>query len=493
MASRPTKRPIVLIQPKTGSWDYLGARLPESLLSVASVPVSKGYTVHILDQRIEANWETLLRSYLKENPLLVCITSMTGPQIRYALELTNLIKSISPQTTIMWGGLHPTMQPHQTLSEKNIDLLVVGEGDHTFIETIQALEQGRDLSKVKGIMYKDKQGKMHLTPARPMESECMDYLPDLPYHLVDVKKYYGADYRNKPSMTLLTSKGCPFRCNFCIDPAVFKQKWRWFSAKKVLQKMDYLMKTYGIKDFYFQDDNFATNLDRVKDICQGIVDKFDDVAWGTLGIRADTLRKMPDELIALMEKSGCRNIDTGLESGSQKMLDLMQKDESIEDYIEANRKMAKYNIIMKYTFVLGYPTETKDDLMQTKRLALQLMKENKRAYCAFFTFCPYLGTKSWDLSLQHGFKPPQTLIEWADFDFDGWYKHSPAWLSKRMQKMIENLNFTSYFQNKNIKYKISSRLGKFFFDLYYPVAKFRFVTNFYYFPIERKLQKLFLK
>jgi radical SAM superfamily enzyme YgiQ (UPF0313 family) len=477
---------IVLVQPRTGSWDYLGARIPEGLLGIASIPVTEGYKVTIIDQRVEPDWQDKLNEALKKDPILVGTTAMTGPQIKFAIELAKMTKEFNKNIPVMFGGMHPTMQPYQTLGNSYVDIITIGEGELTFAELIHMIEKNSNLRNVKGIGFKEN-GNIVINEKRE-NLRNLDELSDLPYHLIDMDKYYAVDFRGKQSIILTTSRGCPYRCTFCINPAVYKNTWRCYSAGRIIEKIRFIIEKYGIKDFFFQDDNFGTDPKRVKEILSGIVHEFDDVAWGTLGIRADAICRMDEEYQQLLVKSGCKNIDVGVETGSPRMLQLMKKDENVEDFINANRILAKLGIISKFTFILGYPTETEEDIQMSKDLALRLIKENKNAYCIFFTFCPYLGTEAWKLSVQHGFKPPQSLEEWANFDFDGWTKNSPAWLDKRRLKIIDNINFTSYFMNKNVKYKISTRKGKVFFDVYSPIARFRFKHNFYYFPIERKLR-----
>lgn len=481
---------VVLVQPRTGSWDYLGARIPEGLLGIASIPAKEGYKVTVIDQRIEPEWQEKLNKALKQNPVVVGTTAMTGPQIKFSLEISKNVKDFNKDIPVMWGGMHPTMQPQQTIGTPNVDIITIGEGELTFAELVRTLEAEGDLHKVKGIWFKEN-GKIVVNETRETLKN-LDELPDLPYHLIDMEKYYAADFRGRRSIILTTSRGCPFRCTFCIDPAVHNSIWRCYSAERVIEKMRFIIDTYGIKDFFFQDDNFGTDPDRVKNILRGIIREFDDVAWGTLGIRADAICRMDEEYQDLLVKSGCKNIDVGIESGSPRMIKLMKKDEHVEDFLKANRILAKLDIVSKYTFILGYPTETEEDIQMSKNLAMQLMAENKNAYTLFFTFCPYLGTEAWDLSVQNGFKPPQSLDEWTNFDFDGWAKNSPAWLDKKRLKIIDNINFTSYFMNKNVKYKISSKKGKLLFDLYAPLARLRFKHNFYHFPIERKMREKFL-
>src|SRR3989338_7825114 len=106
---------VVLIQPRTGSWDYLGARIPEGLLGIAFIPGKEGYYVTVNGQRVENDWEEKLKTALKANPIVVGTTAMTGPQIKHSLEISKIVKELNKDIPVMWGGMHPTMQPHQTL------------------------------------------------------------------------------------------------------------------------------------------------------------------------------------------------------------------------------------------------------------------------------------------------------------------------------------------------------------------------------------------
>ena len=128
-----TQRPIILIQPRTGDWDNLGSRIPESLLNTVSFAVKEGYNIQIIDQRVEPEWKERLGKLLQQKPLLVGTTAMTGPQIKFAVEISEIIRKFDPKIPIMWGGLHPTMQPLQTLSNPAIDILIIGEGEKTLL------------------------------------------------------------------------------------------------------------------------------------------------------------------------------------------------------------------------------------------------------------------------------------------------------------------------------------------------------------------------
>lgn len=483
------KSRILLIQPKTGSWDVMGARLPQGLLSIAALPHSKGYPVSIFDQRMEADWKKSLREQLAKNPLVVAMSVMTGKQIQYALEVSRFVKEHS-QAKVVWGGIHPTLFPEQTIQHQHIDMILIYDGEFSFLELIQALEKEKSLHNVKGLFWKDN-GQVIKNVERPFAHD-LEEIPELPYELVDMKKYYGLNLTGQRSMVMTTSRGCPYRCTFCVIPTLNRKGWKALSAETVVKRIKALKEKYGINDFYFQEDNFATDIHRFQKICELLVAENVGISWGTLGIRADTLCRMSDDLIALMYKSGCRNIDVGVESGSPRMLKLMKKDEDVEVFSITNRKVSKYPIVMKYTFVVGYPTETMEDLQMSVDLALQLQEENKNAYTPFFTATVYPGTEFFEFALRNGWKMPQSLEAWADFDFSDPTRESHFWLTEKQLKQFECLSFTSFFANKNIKTKFGNPFLRAILYLYNPIARFRFKNLFYSFFIEKKMERFLL-
>jgi len=313
---------IILIQPKAGPYDMLGARVPYGLLSIASIPHRKGYKIKIIDQRTDHLWEKTLIESLKQNPICVGITCMTGGQIRYALHAAKIVRENS-KSPIVWGGVHPSLLPSQTLENPYVDIIVVKEGDNSFLEVIEAIKNKKPLSKIKGIWYKEN-GKIFSTPEREFIKN-LDTLPEIPYELIDTEKYASLHLEEGRSLDFITSRGCPFNCSFCYNQFFNKSRWRAMSAKESVKRLAKVVRKYNIKAIYFQDDNFCANIERLKEICKGIIDEKLNIIWGTLGLRIDTAMKMDDEVLNLMVKSGCRNVDIGAESGSQEILDMIEK------------------------------------------------------------------------------------------------------------------------------------------------------------------------
>ncbi len=474
---------ILLVQSKAGSWENLGVRPPDGLLTIAAIPHSRGYNVKIVDLRVEKSWRTTMKNHLEKGPLFVATSCMTGPQIAYALELSKFVKQHDRNIPVIWGGVHPTFNPHQTLENENIDIVVIDEGDFTFLELIEKIGTGQSLRDVLGIGYKE-DGKIIINPKRPL-IEDLDSLPDIPYELIDMKKYYGFDGGDgEASIALSTSRGCPFKCTFCYDTKAFGNRFRGFSANRTIEIVKEVVEKFKIKHIYFADDNFCTDLKRYRNIVDLLLQENLDIKWGISGVRMDTLKVMDHDLLTKTVKAGCTNLNSGLESGSDRVLKLIKKGITVQMIKDTNKKLSNYPMKAKYTFISGFPTETEEELKLTVNLALKLVEDNKNAYTSFVTYVPWPGVELWNLAKEHGVYEPKSLEEWIIVNQDDVHDNLP-WLDDRRKKMIKNLVFTSNFANKNIKYKIGKKYLKFLFDLYYPIAKLRFKYNIYQFQIDR--------
>ena len=481
---------IVLIQPRGGGFDLLGARLPIGLLTIAAALDKEEYEIVLIDQRLEPDWQNKLLESLKSNHVCVGITCMTGRQISQALQASKIVKAHS-KCPVVWGGVHASTLPEQTIANKYIDIIVIGEGEITFYELVKALESKKSLVDIKGLMYK-KEGKVFVNPPRDFIKN-LDETPDLPYHLVDVNRYSSINLKEGgKSLDFVSSRGCPHKCSFCYNLEFNKGRWRAMSAEESIRRVTNLVREYNLNTIYFQDDNFCVDIERLKKILRGIIKNKLNINWGTLGLRVDTAARMDSETLKLMYDSGCRNVDIGAESGSNRILQMIDKEIKIDDLLKVNRRLAKYPFIVKYTFIIGFPSETDAENMQTVDIAKKLIKENPRAYTPFSVYVPYPGTKMYRDALRGGFVPPQTLEEWNKFNPEEWFDHFPSWLKKSEIAHLRNIAFTSLFSNKNSRYKINSLLMRVLFDIYHPIAKLRFYHDFHAFPLEFWLSEKFV-
>jgi len=502
---------IVLVQPHTGSWDEMSTRPPDSLLAVAAVPHRKGYSVKIIDQRLSTDFWRELDDNIGPETVLVGLTAITGPQIRYALGVARYVKRRHPRVRTVWGGIHASLLPEETARDEAVDFVVAADGDLVLCELFERLREGKPVEDLRGIAFRrdgevvNNAGRVVVEQAGSDEERDrftfrreggsadilreLDELPDPPWELADPRKYKVFVLPgNPPSTTLNTSRGCPHRCRFCSDPLLNEGKWRGFSAGRVLEMVGKLRRDYGIGAFYFQDDYFPGPKPRFLEILEGLARYDRKLLWATLGIRADTVAAMSKEELDLLWKSGCFNLDIGIEAGSPAALRRMNKGETIEQMRACNEALAPYDIVPKYTILCGLPGETEEDLRESLRLANELREKNPRAFTIFFVYAPIAGTPLYEESVAAGFQAPTSLAGWAEMDWDNWMESYRSWTSPRQARRLLAISFTSYFASPSAEYKYNSPLLRLAFRLYHPIARWRFRTGRFGFFAERWLR-----
>lgn len=474
---------IILVQPNIGDWDDLRSHpsLPLSLLSASRI-VAKEFEISLIDTRTDKNWKAHLKAELEKKPLCVGITSMTGRQIGYALDISSFVKKIS-HVPVVWGGIHATILPESTLSDSNIDILVIGEGEVSFFELVKALAAKVPLNGIHGIWYKEN-GKIIRNIDRKFTS--MDDLPQLPLSLVDLNNFLPA-FKGRRTFNIETSRGCPNQCRFCYNSAYNKNSWRSFSAQRALDDLRYLHKKFNIGSFYVIDDNFFVDLKRSRAIAEGIIEEKMDIFWEVQGININSAVKMDDDYLELLVKAGMKKVHFGVESGSEKILKLVNKNLKVEDVIKINKLWSRHNIVMQYNFMCGFPEESMEDIRKTKDLVFRLMKENRRALISpLCPYTPYPGTDLYDRSLEYGFIRKKKLEDWREADYG-----DNLWESQEKKKMLSSLFFASMFLDSHrSKDMVESKLLKFLIDLYRPFAKFRVKHLFFKFMPELKVKNL---
>jgi hypothetical protein len=259
----------------------------------------------------------------------------------------------------------------------------------------------------------------------------------------------------------------------------------------VLDHLKRLIRDYGIRGFNFTDDNFFLDLKRALRILEGIVRADLKISLGKLQIRADTVCRLENDFFELLLRAGVKRLNIGVESGSQRVLDLIRKGETVEDIITANRKLTPYPIVPLYLFMMGLPTETPAELAESIRLASRLTSENPKAVKTFNIYTPYPGTQLYERCLELGLKPPARTEDWAHFNYRN-IPGSSTWLDAEMRRIINGLDFPLMFLGKGhfvSPYKKMNPLVVALARLYYPIAQFR-IRHFYPgFPIESKLVK----
>ena len=476
---------IVLIQPKLGYVDSFIFKntLPSALLSIARF-VNKEYNVKIIDQRIDRNWKKHLLKELNQNPIGVATTCMTGMPIMSALEISKFVKDNS-NIPVIWGGQHPTILPEQCLKNKNIDIIVKGEGEITFYELIKALDKNKALKNEKDIFYKKNKKIFHNQDREFLD---LNELPPLPYHLIDIKNYLTKRL-NVPSLYMETSRGCPNNCGFCYNKFFNKCRWRALNAENVIKNIKQAVDDFKIKNIYFSDDNFFVNTKRAEDIVNGIIKEKFDIMWEPQGSDINYVNRLSNKSLKLLEKSRCSRLTFGVESGSKRILNLINKKVSPKNVLDLNKKLSEYKMIANYNFMSGFPIETLKDLRKTINLSLDLLEQNKNATISnILIYTPYPGTDLYSIALKHGLKQPKNLEGWISYNTD---TVNLPWLSKERKKLLESLFICSLFFDKKSEELNASKIIKLLAKIYKPIAKTRVKNMFFRLMVEKKIYDLF--
>jgi len=432
---------VVLFYPKTGFDIGAGITPPHSVLSIAA-EIKDDYEVRIIDQRVEPSWKEALAKELKKNPLCVGVSSMTGMQINFALEASKMVREHS-DAKIIWGGVHATLLPEQTVRNENIDIVVRGEGELTFRELIPALQKGQALKNIKGLAYKTK-GRVVSTEDRPFLD--MNVLKETPWELVNVKSYIHRNVVRKGSRGELdigeTSRGCPFRCGFCYNMVFNKGCWRSLSVENTVKKIRSAIERFNLDVIWLRDDNFFVNIERAREVAEIINKEGIRVFWYTSGIRTDIFERMSDEDVAELKKSGCEGFRFGIESGNQRILNLIEKNITKEQALRVNHKCKRLDVIPHYSFMAGFPSETIGDVIDTVQIMKKMKRENKKAVVHVINmFTPYPGTKLFDMAVKSGLMIPESLQEWSEYHHLNNFANHLPW---KERETVTNISDISY-------------------------------------------------
>ena len=470
---------VILIYPRLQDTIEEKAFLPLSLLCIAA-PL-KDINVKIIDQRVDQDWEKELLDSLNEDVVCVGINSMTGPQLKPAIDISKTVKK-KINVPVVWGGVHASLLPRQTLENEFVDIVVIDEGDLTFHELVNCLINNKNLASVRGIGYKQN-NSIIFTDQRELLD--MDSLFPVPYSLVkDIDRYIGIKNEElyKRSLPLQTSRGCPYRCVFCYNAAFNKKRWRAKDSAKVIAEINEIVEKYKINGLFLLDDNFFVDFKRAKEIFRGI--KKLPVELYNLTVRADTFSRFDDELIGLMDEIGVKSIYIGVESGSEEILKKLNKDITLDEVFISNQKIKKTKIKPVYSFMVGFPFEKESDRRKTLKLIYLLKKQNKSALFGFNILNPYPSNIMQDC-IKRGFNYPEKTEDWAS-DLSN---VQLPWISCRQMKKFRRIAFSISLLYDPSDFKNPGK--KLFANFLLTLSLFRIKFNFFSLYFEDKLFSLY--
>ena len=333
--------------------------------------------------------EEILPEILDFSPQLVGIHSMHF-QARSLHQLARLIKE-RISVPVVVGGPYPSSEPETVLKDTNIDLAVRGEGEITFLEIYQRLKDGgRDFSGIKGCAYRRGEELVMESEREPISD--LDQIPFPAWDLIELERFF--DFRlltqndirwRKEVATIFTSRACPYGCIFCHN--MFGKRFRARSPENVLEEIRLLYQDYGVRELHIIDDCFNFELERAKQILKKIIEQGLDLKLAfPNGIRGD---RLDAELVELMKQAGVYKVNFGIESGSERIQKLIRKKLDLEKLKKNIELVARQGIFTHGFFMLGFPTETEEDIKKTIKFALQ----SKLDTAGFALLSPFPGTR----------------------------------------------------------------------------------------------------
>jgi len=415
-----------------GSLDSIKSKCPNlGIGTLAAVLEEKEYDVKITDCfGLELTKKEIIENIREQGPNLILIGAVTA-NFSISMEILQAAKKINPNVVTIMGGPHVSVNPESSSKELGIiDYIVIGEAEETISELVDFVKGKNDLKKeeIKGIMYIDSDKKIVKTPERDVVKN-IDELPIPAYHLFPMEKYHSYGWLNlgRKFTTMITSRGCPFKCNFC-QSSIQAKYWRQRSAENVFKEIKTLYDKYDIRHIYFQDDEFCVNHRRIIDLCEKIVDAKMDLAWECL----TRVNHMDDELLSAMKRGGCRSILFGVETGYEEGLKKINKPINLQQVIDAVKMTQKHGIMVKAAYILGFPWEGKEEIKKTIKFAKKVNSE-----IAFFNILnPYPGTPIYDQVIENNlFEQPENL--------DGHILHGGDPLLKTLKLTAEELRYWS--------------------------------------------------
>jgi len=333
------------------------------LMYIAAILEEKHMTVEIVELRfLKRGWADLKKIISEKSPDIVGATTYTYT-FPEAVRVMKIAKTVDPGTLTVLGGPHVTFTINETLMMyPYVDVVVRGEGEYTMLELLKAYDKNIELKKVRGIAFK-KDKKIVKTPSRPLISN-LDAIPFPARHLVSMNRYRKIEN----STTMISSRGCPFKCVFCASKAMWSSKIRMRTAKNVVDEMEEIVRKYRFKIVNLADDVFTYDQKRTTEICEEIRSRKLDFEW-ECSTRIGLLSR---GLLKKMKTAGCRAIFLGIESGSQEVLELIGKGTRLEQARRVATWARELGIEARLSFMLGCPNENQETSQKTLNFAKEL-------------------------------------------------------------------------------------------------------------------------
>jgi anaerobic magnesium-protoporphyrin IX monomethyl ester cyclase len=481
---------VLLFNPRSANNKY---RIPNSILNIAASVEGK-YEWVIIDGNCEYDPLAKILSYLDTGEFrYLGFSVMPGPQLRQAIPISKTIKQKHPNTTMIWGGYFPSNHSKVVLDSGYVDFIINGPGDKAFPNLLDSLEQSKPYEFVKNLIYKA-DGKITKTIKEDLLDQ--DSLPPLPYDKLNdfypVTKFLGKTYLGEKTMAYHSSIGCPFTCSFCAVVPIYEARWKAKSARAVYKDVKYIKDKWGADAIEFHDNNFFVSEKRAVEFANLI--KPEKMTWWGMA-RIDTMDKFKDSSLAAIRESGCKMIFFGAESGNNAVLEQMDKGgtQTGDQIIRFAERMKKFDIVPEYSFVLGTPAPTPQQVEAQIDFEIDFIKQvkavNPMTEIVIYTYSPVPteGSTMFEEVKAKGFTFPQTLEDWISpvwESFDLRKNPLTPWLTLEMIDKIRNFETVLNGLYPTVTDIRLNRLKRIVIKM---VAGLRYKVDLYKYPYEIKL------
>jgi anaerobic magnesium-protoporphyrin IX monomethyl ester cyclase len=416
-------------------------------------------------------------------PPVLAVTAMPGNQLRNAILDTAAVRRRVPGVEVVWGGYFPTLHTDVILRSALVDVVVRGQGEETLVEWLRARGNAAALAGVRGLSWKDG-GVVRHNPDRPFAA--LDGFPEFPYDkLGDMEEYVIRTYLGERTLCHITSRGCPFPCNFCAITEVYQRRWLAEAPDRVGRLAETFVRRYAIDSLEFFDGNFMAAEDRAL----AIADRLRPLGlrWWCQA-RIDTMNLYGDETWRRLRESGLSMMFFGAESGSDRVLQRMSKQLSTAEILECARRCQTHGIVPEFSFVLGNPVDPEADVEETIGFLYRLKAVSPRSEVLLFMYTPVPQPgELFEGATREGFRFPGRLEEWAEprwVRFMSMKDPQTPWLPGRLRARIADFEvvITSRFPTAT-----DIRFRGVFRPLLEGLARWRWSTRTFARPYELKL------
>jgi radical SAM superfamily enzyme YgiQ (UPF0313 family) len=513
MIHRP-KGKVVLYQPhqvdKSLGKDVSRDMLPLEVLSIAALPEEDGYEVVIVDGNLYDQEEAHRRLVEAcEGAMLYGTTGILGYMVTDSYLASRKVRAAYPELKMVIGGWFASVRPDLQLDSGVYDAVVVGQGELPFRDIVNAVACGEPLDEIDSLVVK-RDGEILRNQKHPVVG--WDKLPNMPYHLIDIEPYREGQVRadshgdilrmpsppwigeRKPyfGISYFSSFGCPEPCEFCCSPIITDRRWKCMPAERMLDHICELKERWNFDVVRFHDANFGVMEKRVREFAQGLLDREVNIGWNAF-IETHSILSYDPKTLDLMAESGMHVAEIGAETGNDEFMKAhIGKQIKGDDNVKATAEMDRRGIECAVTYVIGFPHESEENMLETLDQARRVQLVSRRTSPNVFPYRPIPGTKMWDQALELGFEPPKGLLDWGAL---GQYHVQETWPGRIPARAARTRRLFCHYQTLN-RGLVHKRQG-----LWEKLAKWRLNSGNYslgaleakafdvYRKIERKLSR----